>query len=152
MMSFAIEPDDDDTATEVQATITGIDNSLARAQGYATAHGDIYIYDDNHIFNKSVEVWALAETWLTNCSSGTANGIPDWYLYAKAQLWVSNGDITGWITSDLGSAYDATSATAQTRAVNAKDGGKAEAQGFHNINDYYGTPVCSYTSSATERF
>lgn len=151
-IAFAAEPSKDTSITEVQATITGVDNSLSRSEGYAVVHGKVDIKDDNHIFNKNVEVWAVADTWLTNWSSGTANGIPDWTLYAKAQILVSNGDVSGWLSSPLNYNYDQTSVSAQTKVVHAKDGGEAEAQGFHNVKDYYGESVWTYTSSATERF
>ena len=47
--------------------------------------------DDNHAFNKAVEVWCVSKTWLQSYYSGTADGIPDWTLMAMCQMSVSNG-------------------------------------------------------------
>ncbi len=150
--AFASETDEDSSAVEVTATITGADNTLSRANALGVAKGTVKITDDNHIFSKDVEVWATATTKLISYSSNTANGIPDWYLYAKSQILVSNGDIKGWVSSPTSSAYDTTSVSAKTKVIHAKDGGSAEAQGFHTVKDYNQKIIYTYTSSDTENF
>ena len=152
-MSYAAEIiDNSDSSTEITATITGTDNTLARANAYAVVTGKVKIHDDNHMFNKAVEVWAVADTYYLSYSSGTADGIPDWYLTAKALISVSNGDVRGWVSSPSKEVFNKTSVTEQTKVIHAKDGGSAAAMGFHAAMDYYREPQWNYTSEDSERF
>ena len=49
-MSYAAEIiDNSDSSTEITATITGTDNTLARANAYAVVTGKVKIHDDNHM-------------------------------------------------------------------------------------------------------
>ena len=66
--AFASETDEDSSAVEVTATITGADNTLSRANALGVAKGTVKITDDNHIFSKDVEVWATATTKLISYS------------------------------------------------------------------------------------
>lgn len=152
--AYAEESENSESAVEVTATITGTDNSLTRAYslGSATVKGTVNITDNNHLFSKNVEVYAAAKTKLVSYSSNTANGIPDWYLYAKSQILVSNGDVKGWVSSTTNSVYDKTSVSAKTKVIHAKDGGSADAMGFHTVKDYNHKIIWSYTSSKTEKF
>lgn len=137
--------------TNIDVTVQGTDNTLTRSTGYGDPEGSTDIIDDNHAFNKAVEVWCETRTWLRSYSSGTANGIPDWTLIAMCQLYVSNGD-ERYIKSPTQYAYDKTSCTATTKKVNAKDGGSASATGYHTVKDYNGTIIWTDESSATENF
>lgn len=143
-----------DKSTEISATIQGADASLTKAidpQAVAVSRGSTDIKDDNHAFNKAVEVWGVTKTWLQSYSSGTADGIPDWTLMAMCQLWVSNGS-PSYVTSPTSSVYNGTSTTATTKKVNAKDGGNASATGYHTVKDYNGKIIWNTETKATERF
>lgn len=144
----------DDPGTEVTATIQGADASLTRALdsgAVAVSRGNTDIIDDNHAFNKAVEVWAKSRTWLSSYHSDTADGIPDWTLMAMVQLSVSNGS-PSYVTSPTSSVYNGTSTTATTKKVNAKDGGNASATGYHTVKDYNGKIIWNTETKATERF
>ena len=154
VFASAASTDVETEATQISANIQGADFSLARAadsNAYAVSIGTTDIKDDNHLFNKDVEVWCVSKTWLESYYSGTADGIPDWTLMAMCQMSVSNGT-PKYVTSPTCSAYNKTSVTAQTKEVKAKDGGNASATGYHTVKDYYGKIVWKSETYATEKF
>lgn len=153
---FAVGKDTnlDDSGTEISANIQGADASLTRAGdsgAYAVSRGNTDIIDDNHMFNKSVEVWCVSKTWLSYYFSNTPDGIPDWTLMAMCQMRVSNGS-PSYVSSPTASSYNQTSTTATTKKVNAKDGGNASATGYHTVKDYNGKIIWNTETKATERF
>lgn len=144
----------DNPGTEISANVQGSNFLLSRAaypKAYAVSRGSTDIKDDNHAFNKAVEVWCVSKTWLQSYYLGTADGIPDWTLMAMCQMSVSNGS-PNYVTSPTASVYNRTSTTATTKKVNAKDGGNASATGYHTIKDYNGKIIWTSETKATERF
>lgn len=144
----------DDPGTTISANVQGADASLTKAMdsgAVAISRGSTDIKDDNHAFNKAVEVWCVSKTWLEAYDSDTPDGIPDWTLMAMCQMWVSNGS-PSYVTSPTSSTYNGTSTTATTKKVNAKDGGNASATGYHTVKDYNGKIIWNVETKATERF
>lgn len=139
--------------TDVSVTIVGTDNTLARAEAYATVRTSLDIEDVNHFGTRNVEVWAIAKTELVNWYSATANGIPDWTLMAMCQLWVNHKKHEPqYITSPTCAVNDYTEVSATTKLLHTYDGGSARAIGYHTVKDYYGEIVYTNETDATESF
>lgn len=140
--------------TEIETTIIASENTMARADNaYAVCKAITDIVDDNHIFNKDVEVWAKSRTYLQNWISSTANGIPDWTLTAYCDLWVYHKDsYTQRVSSPSAFVYDDVNIEAVTKKVHTKDGGSAEAVGTHSVKNVYGEVVWREETRATEKF
>lgn len=79
----------DNPGTEFSARVQGADALVTRMLDIdvaAISRGSTDIKDDNHMFNKAVEIWCVTKTWLQANTSNTPDGIPDWTLMAMCQL------------------------------------------------------------------